>query len=338
MKNKPYLMVLVVSIVALVAVQCQTAEPAQPTQPAQEAGETQGTAQPDIRIVVVSHGQAADSSFWAVVKKGVDQAAQDMGIQVEYQAPDTFDMAAMAQLIDAAVASKPDGLMVSIPDADALAPSIRAAIAADIPVISMNSGSEIAKELGVLTHIGQPEYEAGFVAGRRMAAAGVRQALCVNQEVGNAALDQRCEGFADGLAQVGGTSDILAVDLNNPTESRNRILMALDAIPDVNGVLTLGPSAAAPTLQALKEEGLLGTIKLSTFDLSSEALEAIRDGDMLFAVDQQQYLQGYLPIVMLKLYITNANTPGGDLVPTGPGFVTKDNVDWVIDLSAAGTR
>nr|MDJ0757525.1 substrate-binding domain-containing protein [Ardenticatenaceae bacterium] len=130
----------------------------------------------DIRIVVVSHGQASDP-FWSVVKNGVDRAAEDMRISVEYQAPQTFDMVAMSQLIDAAVASQPDGLVVSIPDPDALSDSITAAIDAGIPVISMNSGSDVAKELGILVHVGQTEYEAGFGGGERMAAAGATNAI-----------------------------------------------------------------------------------------------------------------------------------------------------------------
>jgi hypothetical protein len=99
------------------------------------------------------------------VKNGVDRAAEDMRVTVEYQAPQTFDMVAMSQLIDAAVASEPDGLVVSIPDADALGDSIRAAVDAGIPVISMNSGSDVANELGILVHVGQTEYEAGFGGG-----------------------------------------------------------------------------------------------------------------------------------------------------------------------------
>src|SRR6185436_6341218 len=144
-----------------------------------------------LRFVVVSHGQASDP-FWSVVKNGVDAAAKDMRVTVEYQAPGTFDMVAMAQLIDAAVATSPDGLVVSIPDADALGDSIRAAVEAGIPVISMNSGSDVAAEFGLLNHVGQTEYEAGLGAGERMGEAGVTKAICVNQEVGNAALDERC--------------------------------------------------------------------------------------------------------------------------------------------------
>lgn len=291
----------------------------------------------NLRFIVVTHGQPSDP-FWSVVKKGVDQAARDMGVKVEYQAPDRFDMAAMARLIDAAVASKPDGLVVSIPDANALGPSIQKAIAAGIPVISINSGSDVAQKLGVLVHIGQTEYEAGLGGGQRMGAAGVKHALCINQEVGNAALDARCKGFTDAMAKVGAKVDVLAVDLANPTESQQRIQAALSAKKDVDGLMALGPTGALPALKALKDSGKLGTVKLATFDLSPEVLQSIKSGDILFAIDQQQYLQGYMPIVLLTLYRSNLNTIANPVLMTGPGFVTKENASKVIELAKQGTR
>jgi simple sugar transport system substrate-binding protein len=289
----------------------------------------------EIRIVVVSHGQAADP-FWSVVQNGAAQAGEDLGVTVEYQAPQTFDMVAMAQLIDAAVASEPDGLVVSIPDAEALGPSIEAAIAAGIPVISMNSGSDVAAELGILTHVGQTEYEAGFGGGERMAEAGVTQALCVNQEVGNVALDLRCQGFTDAITAAGGTVEVLAVEISDPTGAQQAIEAALTADPEINGILTLGPTGAAPAMAAL--ESLGSDIPLATFDLSPEVLQAIVDGSVLFAIDQQQYIQGYLPIVLLTLNARNLNTVANDVIMTGPGFVTQENAERVIELAAAGTR
>jgi simple sugar transport system substrate-binding protein len=305
--------------------------------PAATEAEAPAAQQRDVRIVVVSHGQASDP-FWSVVQNGVNQAGTDMGVTVEYQAPQTFDMVAMAQLIDAAVASNPDGLVVSIPDADALGDSIRAAVDAGIPVISMNSGSDVAAELGVLNHVGQTEYEAGYGGGQRMAAAGATNAICVNQEVGNVALDLRCEGFTAAMEEAGGTVEVLAVELADPVDAQQRIAAALTANPDADSMLTLGPTGAAPALAALEESGQLGQILLATFDLSPEVLEAVRDGNMLFAIDQQQYLQGYLPIVMLTLYATNLNTIANPVLMTGPGFVTQETAERVIDLSAAGTR
>jgi simple sugar transport system substrate-binding protein len=291
----------------------------------------------DLRFVVVTHGQASDP-YWSVVQNGVNQAAEDMGVQVDYQAPDTFDMVAMAQLIDAAVASQPDGMAISIPDADALGESIQAGVDAGIPMVSLDSGSDVAAEMGMLTHVGQTEYEAGVGAGQRMGEAGVTTALCVNQEVGNVALDDRCRGFTDGLAESGGTVEVVEVDLNNPTEAQARIEAALSANAEVDGILTLGPTGAAPALEALGGTGQLGQIQLATFDLSPDVLDAIENGDMLFAIDSQQYMQGYLPIVLLTLYATNLNTIANPVLMTGPGFVTQENAAEVIDLAAAGTR
>jgi simple sugar transport system substrate-binding protein len=335
---------VMVAMVTLIA--CEIAAPtATPivTQPtATQAGAStappaQTGSRSSIHIVVVTHGQASDP-FWSVVKNGVDQAAKDMGVTVQYQAPDKFDMVAMSSLIDAAVATKPDGLVVSIPDAAALSPSIKKAIAAGIPVISINSGSDVAKSLGILTHIGQTEYEAGLGGGEKMAAAGVKYALCVNQEVGNAGLDARCKGFTDAMTKAGGKVEVLAVDLANPTDSQQKIQAALQSKPDVDGILTLGPTGASPALAALKAGNYTGKVKLATFDLSPDVLQAINSGDVLFAIDQQQYLQGYLPIVLLTLYKTNLNTIANDVLMTGPGFVTQDNAARVIDLSKAGTR
>ena len=291
----------------------------------------------EISIIVVSHGQSADS-FWSVVQNGVTQAGIDMRVDVQYQAPGTFDMVAMAQLIDAAVAIGPDGLVVSIPDADALGPSITAAIEAGIPVISMNSGSDVAEELGVMIHVGQTEYEAGVGGGERMAEAGVTTAICVNQEIGNVALDLRCQGFTDALTAAGGTVEVVAVDIGDPTASQQTISAAIESNPEINGVLTLGPTSAEPALAALTELDMLGTINLATFDLSPEVLEAVEAGNMLFAIDQQQYIQGYLPVVLLTLFVTNLNTVANDVLMTGPGFVTAETAGRVIELSAAGTR
>jgi simple sugar transport system substrate-binding protein len=291
-----------------------------------------------LHFFVITHGQASDP-FWSVVKRGVDQAAHDMCVNVTYEAPPTFDMVAMSHLIDAAVATKPDGLVVSIPDANALGPSIKAAVAAGIPVISINSGSDVAQSLGVLVHIGQTEEVAGMGGGQKMGTAGVKHALCVNQEVGNAALELRCKGFAEGLAAAdGGTVKEIGVDLNNPTQTKQTIEAAVQHDPTIDGILTLGPTGATPALQALTDLNDVGKIKLATFDLSSDVLTAIKNGQMLFAIDQQQYLQGYLPIVLLTLYKTNLNTIANQVLLTGPGYVTSDNVAQIIQLTAQGTR
>jgi simple sugar transport system substrate-binding protein len=300
-------------------------------------GDGDGVAQRDFRFVVVTHGQASDP-FWSVASNGVNDAAADMGVEVEYQAPETFDMVAMSQLIDAAVASEPDGLVVSIPDADALGDSIQSAVDAGIPVISMNSGSDVFADLGVLVHVGQTEREAGFLAGERFAEAGVQNPICINQEVGNVALDLRCEGFFDGLGQEG---DVIPVDLADPTGAQEQVAGVLQSNPDIDGILTLGPTGAEPTLAALEEAGLLGEVTFATFDLSPRVLEEIDAGNMLFAIDQAQYLQGYLPIVLLTKFLETGAIPLGRedrVIMTGPQFVTQENAAQVIEASEQGLR
>jgi simple sugar transport system substrate-binding protein len=296
-----------------------------------------GVTQRDFRFVVVTHGQATDP-FWSVAANGVDAAAEDMGVTVEYQAPETFDMVAMSELIDAAVASQPDGLVVSIPDADALGPSIEAAVDAGIPVISMNSGSDVFADLGVLVHVGQTEFEAGQIAGERFAEEGVQDAICINQEVGNVALDLRCEGFFEGLGQQG---EVIPVDLNDPAGTTETVTGVLQQNPNVDGILTLGPTGATPTLEALQEGGMLGDVAFATFDLSPEVLQAIEEGDMLFAIDQAQYLQGYLPIVFLTKYLETGALPLGSkerVLLTGPQIVTAETAADVVQFSEEGLR
>src|SRR3989441_1598096 len=291
----------------------------------------------NLKFYVITHGQASDP-FWSVIKRGVDQGAKDMGVQAIYEAPPAFDVVAQSHLIDSAVAAHPDGLVVSIPDPNALGPSIKAAIAAGIPVISINAGAEVAKSLGILVHVGQTEELAGFAGGQKMGAAGAKHALCVNQQVGVATLEQRCKGFSDAMKQVGATVKEIGVNGNNPTQTQQTIEAAIQHDPTIDGVMALGPQGSLPAIKALQDLNKTGQIKLATFDLTPDVLQAIKNGQMLFAIDQQPYLQGYLPIVLLTLYKTNLNAIANDALMTGPSFVTSDNVAKVIQLTGQGTR
>ncbi len=292
----------------------------------------------DIKIEYVTHGQAQDG-FWGVVRNGVKAGAADMGVTATYNAPNAeSDMPGMVSLIDAAIAKNPTGLVVSIPNPDALGPAIKKAVDAGIAVVSMNSGSDVFRDLGVLAHVGQTEYEAGLGAGERFKAAGVKNAVCFNQEVGNQALTLRCNGFFMGLTGSE-TGEVLTGNISDPAGMQAAIEAALQADATIDGILTLGPSVAKPALDAVAASGK--TIHLATFDLSADVLTAIKDGKMDFAIDQQQFLQGYMPIVILTNYAETKNLPTGNgqgLIMTGPGFVTQADAEAVIGLAAKGLR
>jgi simple sugar transport system substrate-binding protein len=286
----------------------------------------------DVNIAMVTHGDGG--SFWAVAKRGAEDAAKDMGITLKYSESDN-DPEKQAQLIQAAVSEKVDGLAVSAPDPDALTGALKAATDAGIPVITLNSGAEDFEKLGATTHVGQTETIAGEGAGVKLKEAGAKKVLCVIHEQSNIGLNQRCDGAKKGFGgdletlQVKGTDDVQT--------TLTEIQSKLQADKSVDGVLALNPDIAIAARDAVDAAG--SEAKVATFDLSGDVVKAIKDGTIEFAVDQQQYLQGYLPVVFLTLGKTNANTVGGGQpVLTGPGFVTKDNADTVEKLAEEGTR
>jgi len=295
-----------------------------------------GFAQKKPKIIVITHGQASDP-FWLVVRNGVETAGKETGSDVEYQATGQFDLPAMSKLVDAAVASKPDGLVVSIPDAVFLSKSIQAAVTAKIPVISINSGLDVSKKLGCLMHIGQEEESAGREAGQRLKALGVKQAVILNQELGNVALDQRTKGFRDGFEGPFHHVQVLPVKIDF-MECHDAVAAYLQKNQEVDGILALGPAAAEPALQVLDEMGLVDRVKLCTFDISPRVIQALMRKQMGFALDQQQWLQGYLSVIFLANYVKYGSILQNDLILTGPSFVTPENAEQVANLTNKGSH
>jgi simple sugar transport system substrate-binding protein len=207
-------------------------------------------------------------------------------------------------------------------------------VTAGIPVVTINSGGERSAEFGAIGHVGQDEAIAGQGAGRQLAAEGATRVLCVVHEAGNIGLEQRCSGASEGL---GSEVTTLQVDINDLQGAESTITSQLQSDPSIDAVLTLNSAVAAVAVSAAADAGVEPLV--ATFDLNADVISGIQDGDIAFAVDQQQYEQGYLPVVMLKLYAENLNTVGGGQpVLTGPGIVDADNVDEIADLASAGTR
>ncbi len=282
------------------------------------------------RFVFVSHAPDSDS-WWNTIKNALNVAAEQMDVTVEYRNPPTGDIADMARIIEQASASSPNGIVTSIADINALEGPISDAVAKGIPVITVNSGTvEQSKQLGAMLHIGQPEYDAGKGAGERAKEAGVTKFVCVNHYITNPASVERCQGFADALGvELGNQMIDSGID---PAEVKNKMLAHLRANADTNGILTLGPNSAEPTLAALQENGMAGEVFFATFDLSQGISEGIKADVIDFAIDQQPYLQGYLPIVLLTNYARYGVIPPNS-INSGPGYITKDNIEQVEALA-----
>jgi len=278
------------------------------------------------RYVLISHAPDSDS-WWNTIKNAIKLAGEQMDVTVEYRNPPTGDLADMARIVEQASATNPDGIIVSIADFDVLSGPIGSAVDKGIPVITINSGTqEQSLALGALMHVGQPEYDAGHGAGLKAKAAGASSFLCVNHYITNPASVERCQGFADALGVDLGSQMIDSGQ--DPSEIQNKVQAFLSANPDTGAVLTLGPTSAHPTLRALEEMGLSGEMFFGTFDLSSEIADGIKAGVIAFAIDQQPFLQGYLPVVILT-NLTRYGVVPGNSINSGPGFVTKSNLALV---------
>jgi simple sugar transport system substrate-binding protein len=284
------------------------------------------------RIIMITHGQAADP-YWNIVRNGAEEAAKQLGVELDYRAPETFDMIRMAELITSAANQKPAGIIVSIPDASALSASIQGSVRSGIPLVSINSGTDVAAELGSMIHVGQDEYQTGKKVGERLRSEGARKVLCVNHEVGNTALDARCKGVADGF----GAAVAVLPTSTEYQEVRSKIAAALSGDTSIDAIVTLNASQVGePAVEAARESGR--AIRVATFDLSPGFLEALQRGEASFAVDPQAWLQGYLGTVLLANRIRYGVMPANPLIETGPRFVTQADAGKVLALSKRAIR
>lgn len=286
----------------------------------------------DLTFHMVTH--ADDGVFWSVVKKGAEAAAAAVGVNLVWS-PSNNDPNKQVSDIEAAVAAGTDALIVSLASPEAVGPASKAAADAGIPLYTINSGVNQYKELGATTHVGQTEVIAGNGAGEFFNTLGATKVLCATQEQSNIGLEERCQGLAETFnGEV--VAEFIGEDVD-PTGQENTITSILQGDETIDGVLGTGPNVAVRAVDACTAAGR--DCKIGGFDVSDDIVAAIEAGDIDFTVDQQQYLQGYLPIILAYLEVTNLNTAGGGLpILTGPGFITTENVAAVKALVSEGTR
>lgn len=287
-----------------------------------------------LRISMVHHGGIADP-FWGQVRAGAEAGQREFAVELLFRGSGI--VVEQAGMVDQAVAEGYDVLVVSLADPDAMERSVRDAVAAGLTVMTINSGEERGREFGAIAHFGQPDWLAGLAAGERLVQLGVTRLLCVVHEQGNVGLDSRCGNAAIPLERAGGRTETFWV-----TGTSDRVLTVeeiqakLLAEPDIDGVLTLNSTIGE--LASVAIEGAGSPARLATFDVSDWVLEQIEAGDVLFAIDQNPYMQGFLPI-MAAYAMAEGEAGGGTGIQeaiaqwvaegrifTGPGFVDQANV------------
>ncbi len=329
---RPRVWISLLLALALVVAACGDDEGAETTAAEDVTTTGQVTPQEQLTFGLATHENPGDSIFWGIVQTGAEDACEALGC--ELKSAGSGVAVEQAQIVDSYVTEGVDGVIVSLANPAALEDSVKAAVAAGIPVITINSGVQVYQEFGAVTHVGQTEFVAGQGAGGRFNDLGVAKVLCVQHEEGNIGLEERCGGVEDTFGGEVERFNVASTGTGDIAGTLTNIQAKLESDSSIDAVLTLNPAIGIAARDAIQAAGV--DVSLATFDLSSDVLEAIEAGEVEFAIDQQQYLQGYLPVVFLYLFQTNLNTVGGGLpVLTGPGFVDATNAAAVKEL--AGT-
>ncbi len=291
-----------------------------------------------LKFYVVSHGGPGDP-FWGVVVKGMQDAAKQYGVKATYLGPEKFSIQKLVNMLESAISSKPDGIAVTITNAVALDEPLRKAIKMGIPVIAINvpDTRPMGERIPYLCYVGMDEYKGGVDAAWRMLKEFTpKRAIVANHEPGHTGLELRAKGIKDVFSKKG--IPVEEVDITaNPTKAVGILSSYLSRHPETDAIFTLGPLGTQPALKLLEEKKLFGKVRLSGWDLTPLMVEAIKEGKLLFTIEQQQYLQGYLPIVFLYTYNKYGLVPRGTVL-TGPSIVDKSNVDVVEKTVAKGYR
>ncbi|MER5874790.1 sugar ABC transporter substrate-binding protein [Streptomyces sp. NPDC060235] len=301
---------------------------------ARKAAAAQGRAAvntPKWTFAMITHSGDGDT-FWDIVQNGAKQAAVKDNINFLYSHDDEAQQ--QAQLVDAAIDKKVDGIIVTLAKPDAMKAAVARAHKAGIPVITVNSGSAESKAFGALTHIGQDETIAGEAVGEELNKRGRKKALCVLHEQGNVGHEQRCAGIKKTFH---GTVQNIYVQGTSMPDVQSSIGAKLQADGSIDSVVTLGAPFADTAVKAKKDAG--SKAEIDTFDLNAKVAAELKDGTLGFAVDQQPYLQGYEAVDLLWLYKYNADVLGGGKpVLTGPQIITKDQASKLEQYADRGTR
>jgi simple sugar transport system substrate-binding protein len=286
---------------------------------------------PRATVALITH-QAPGDTFWDLVRRGAEAAAAKDDLDLQYSHDP--DAAAQANLVRSAVSGNVAGIAVTLADPAVMARAVQSAVAAGIPVVAVNSGIADWKALGVMEYFGQDETIAGQAAGERFTHEGAQNTLCVIHEPGHVGLEARCDGLARGFK---GQAQKLYVDGVDKATVKRAVIAKLQQDFSIDRILTLGAPMALAAPEAVAEANSYA--RIATFDTNAGVVDAIKNGMIEWAIDQQPFLQGFLAVESLWLYFTNKNViGGGQPTLTGPSFVDETNIHSVADLAEAGTR
>jgi simple sugar transport system substrate-binding protein len=294
------------------------------------AGGGQAVSTPRLKVALITHAAPGDT-FWDIVRKGAEEAAAKDNVELLYTSDP--EGGRQAQLIQQAVDQKVDGIAVTLAKPDALKDALKKATDAGIPVVSLNAGESVSAQLGAFTHFGSNEKLAGAAVGEKLASLGLRHPVCVIQEQGHVGLEARCAGVKE---KVPGT-EILYVTGTDMTQVSSTVTAKLQATADADAIIGLGAPYTLTILKAVTSAN--SKAQVASFDMNAELAQKIVDGEVVFTVDQQPWLQGYSAIDALWQNTRGGfEIGGGQPVLTGPTIVDKAAATDALKFAQQGVR
>jgi simple sugar transport system substrate-binding protein len=312
------------------------------------SGSASGNAAPasgSVKIFVI--GGKSDDPFWSKVKRGVDDAAKVVsadGGTVTFLGPQNYDNLGpdAAKLIDSTLTQGATAVIAPdwVPDAQDAA--LKRVTDKKIPLFIYNAGGmPAAEKAGAVNYIGTAEHDAGVAAGTYLGKKGMKKVICVNTLPGVSGPEDRCNGLIEGVKTNGGSAEQLPLpssQFGNKTAVAQAIKAAALNDKSIDTIVTIGVTDSDSAVSGVQQANLTDKIKLATFDTDETALQRVKDGTLLFAVDQQPYMQGYLAVSMANAYVRYGMTLPQRPLLTGPALIDAENVDQALAGAKAGVR
>jgi simple sugar transport system substrate-binding protein len=282
-----------------------------------------------INILFVPWSQSSNSFFEAVVNGAKDAAAQQ-GVNVDVQFGEE-DANKQKTILETGLANKVSGIAVNIANDDAYVTLACDAMKAGVPIVTFNIDDSRHGAPGStcrMAFMGQNFVAAGYVLGKRMIAEGGLKkgdVVFTPVEAPEATYAvQRHEGVQKALTEIGATSEVLGTG-NDHAKALDLMTQYLIGHPKTAAVVGLGQTPTSQAVQALKDSGL--KIPAGGFDISKEILDNLKNGELIAAVDQQPYSQGFYAVTQLALYLKYGLYPS-EMDTGGSGLVDKTNYQF----------
>jgi simple sugar transport system substrate-binding protein len=279
--------------------------------------------QKKMRFAFINH--VTTNPFFVPTRYGADDACKLLNCSYQWTGSESSNVNEMVNAFNSAISSKVDGIAVALVDLKAFNDPVQRALEADIPVVGYNADAPNER----LSYIGQDLFLSGQEMGKRIVdLVGDGPVALFIATPGSLNIQPRIDGAIDSIKKAGGavTHDVIATGAALPKE-----LSTVDAYwighKDTKGMFAVDAGSTQAVAQVIKKYNLRDEdVKGGGYDLLEPTMNLLADDQIDFTIDQQPYLQGFLPVLELFMYQASKTLTGVGDVNTGLKFLDKETV------------